>query len=411
MTGTTLNRLIFWELVKVFLLSLGTLTGLLVTAGVVQQAVLMGLSLGQVLSVLHLFIPNALPYTIPVTTLFASCVVYGRLSHDNEVVAIKAAGVHLFTILKPALLLGILTCGATAALYHTVIPRSQQMLYKQLLDDPEELLYNMLRRDRSMRHPKSEYVIYVRDVQGKRLVDVVLKRRAKIKDAKTGQEITSGYDYVVRAREAYLRVDPVDGKLYVHLDRFVVDGKSTSGSTGRTGPVPMDLPDGLNGKDSRVRVSALTWDELPVKVESLREEVAQIERDRSASRQAAETHPDPAQRQAAREQDRHFKFKLDLVTRTLRNVEAEYYLRPVLACGCLLFALIGCPVGIWANRADYLSTFVICFLPTVLTYYPLFLAGSGMGKDGKLPLALGCWLPNIAIGIVALLLNARLLRR
>ena len=89
-----------------------------------------------------------LPYTIPATTLFASCVVYGRLSHDNEVVAIKAAGVHLINILKPALLLGTITTLVTAGLYHTVIPLSQQMLYKQLLDDPEELLYNMLRRDR-----------------------------------------------------------------------------------------------------------------------------------------------------------------------------------------------------------------------------------------------------------------------
>jgi lipopolysaccharide export system permease protein len=41
----------------------------------------------------------------------------------------------------------------------------------------------------------------------------------------------------------------------------------------------------------------------------------------------------------------------------------------------------------------------------------LLLAGSGMGKDGKLPLALGCWLPNIVLSIIAVVLNARLLRR
>src|SRR5206468_12781186 len=110
-----------------------------------QQANQMGLTLYQVLEAIPLFIPNMLPYTIPATTLFASCVVYGRLSHDNEVVAIKAAGVHLINILKPALLLGTITTLVTAGLYHTVIPLSQQMLYKQLLDDPEELLYNMLR--------------------------------------------------------------------------------------------------------------------------------------------------------------------------------------------------------------------------------------------------------------------------
>jgi lipopolysaccharide export LptBFGC system permease protein LptF len=44
-------------------------------------------------------------------------------------------------------------------------------------------------------------------------------------------------------------------------------------------------------------------------------------------------------------------------------------------------------------------------------YYPLLLAGSNMGKDGKLPLGLGCWLANIAIGGGGALLAWRLLRR
>jgi lipopolysaccharide export LptBFGC system permease protein LptF len=213
MFGTLLNRLIFWELLKVFLMSLGTLTGLLVTAGLLQQAAQMGLTLLQVIKAIPLFIPNTLPYTIPATTLFASCVVYGRLSHDNEVVAIKGAGVHLGTILKPALLLGSITTIITAALSHTVIPVSQQLLFQQLTSDPEELLYNQLRRDRCIRHMKLPYVIYVKDVQGRRLIDVVLKERKKVKNPQTGQEQFIGYKMVARAREAKLRVDPTDGNL------------------------------------------------------------------------------------------------------------------------------------------------------------------------------------------------------
>src|SRR5215468_8773538 len=114
MPGSILNRLIFWELVKVFLMSLTTLTGLLVTAGLIQEAARMGLSLTQVVQAIPLFVPNTLPYTIPATTLFASCVVYGRLSHDNEVVAIKAAGVRLYRIVTPAVVLGLITTGVTA---------------------------------------------------------------------------------------------------------------------------------------------------------------------------------------------------------------------------------------------------------------------------------------------------------
>ncbi|VTU01209.1 permease family protein : Putative permease OS=Singulisphaera acidiphila (strain ATCC BAA-1392 / DSM 18658 / VKM B-2454 / MOB10) GN=Sinac_2241 PE=4 SV=1: YjgP_YjgQ [Gemmataceae bacterium] len=411
MTGTLLNRLIFLELLKVFVLALTVLTGLLVTALLVQQGMQMGLSVAQVVRAIPLFVPNTLPYTIPATTLFASCVVYGRLSHDNEVVAIKAAGVHLFTILKPAILLGVLAAAATAALYHTAIPLSQQVLYKQLLESPEELLYNMLRRDRCIRHPGMAYVMYVRDVQGKRLVDVIIKKRTKLRNSKTGQEAYFGYEVVARAREARLRVDAAEGKLYVDPDRLVVYDKNTAGAAASNGPFPIDLPEGLNGKDSKTRVSAMLWDELPARIEAARAETAAAAQRRQDNLDAAEEQPSPELRQRSLDQDRHYKMQLDYYKRTQRNLEAEYYLRPALAFGCFLFALVGCPIGIWANRADYLSTFVICFLPMMFVYYPILLAGTGMGKDGKVPLVLGCWLANVIFSVIAVALNARLLRR
>lgn len=411
MTGTLLNRLIFLELLKVFGLALTVLTGLLVTALLVQQGMQMGLSLGQAIRAIPLFVPNTLPYTIPATTLFASCVVYGRLSHDNEVVAIKAAGVHLFTILKPAALLGVLAAGTTAALYHTAIPLSQQVLYQQLLENPEDLLYNMLRRDRCIRHAGMAYVMYVRDVQGKRLVDVIIKKRTKVRNGTTGAETYYGYEMVARAREARLRVDQADGKLYVDPDRFVIYDKNTAGTAASNGPFPMDLPEGLNGKDSKTRVSAMLWDELPVRIAAAREEADTAARRRQENLDAAQAQPNPEKRQQMLNQDRHFKMQFDYVRRIQRNLEAEYYMRPALAFGCFLFALVGCPIGIWANRADYLSTFVICFLPMMFVYYPILLAGTGMGKDGKVPMALGCWLANGIFSMVAVALNVRLLRR
>lgn len=409
--GTTLNRMIFWELVKVFLLALGSLTGLFLIAGLIQQAAQLGLSPMQVLAAIPLFVPSTLPYTIPATTLFASCVVYGRLSHDNEVVAIKAAGVHLYQLLKPALLLGVLTTAVTAGLYHTVIPVTQQMLQQQILNDPEEVLYNALRRERCIRHPTFPYVLYVRDVQGKRLIDVVLKRRGKVTDPASGTEVLTGYDFVARAREARLRVDLEQGVLFIDPDRFVIYDKNTQGTTLSNGPIPVPLPDNLTGKDHKGRPMSLTWDELVPRVEELRADQQRLAVKREETRQLAETTLDPFAKQALQNQDKHFKNLIDNVTRLVRNVEAEYWMRPSLAFGCLVFALIGCPVGIWANRADYLSTFVICFLPTVFVYYPLLLAGSNMGKDGKLPLGLGCWMANIVLGLAGLVLTWRLLRR
>ena len=82
-----------------------------------------------------------------------------------------------------------------------------------------------------------------------------------------------------------------------------------------------------------------------------------------------------------------------------------------VAVGCIVFVLVGAPVGIWFSRADYLSAFVSCFLPTVVTYYPLLLSGMNLAKEGKIPSWIGLWGANVVVGIGAIILYARLLRR
>lgn len=411
MIGKSLDRMIFWELLKVFLLALGSLTGLFLLAGVIQQAVQMGLGPMQILAIIPLFVPSTLPYTIPATTLFASCVVYGRLAHDNEIVAIKAAGVHLVTILRPALLLGILTTAVTGGLYYAVIPLTQQKLHDEILSDPEEVLYNTLRRERCLRYGNFPYVLYVRDVQGRRLIDVVLKRRVRVEDPRTGAAVWIGYDVVARAREARLRVDVAQNKLYIDPDRLIFSDRNAVGATDSNGPFPIDLPQNFTVADRRTRPMSLTWEGLGGRISDLGEMRAEKEQQRQEAREIAESMPDGPIKRRHLDQDPSFRAQIEDITRQIRNVEAEYYMRPALAFGCLVFALLGCPVGIWANRADYLSTFVICFLPAVFVYYPLLLAGSNMGKDGRVPLGLGCWMANIVAGCGAIALTLRLLRR
>src|ERR1700758_5546709 len=97
-----LHRTILLELTKVFVMALVAITGILLMAGIVAEASQHGLGPAQILAVIPLIIPSTLPYTIPATTLFATCVVYGRLAHDNEILAIKAAGINVMQVVWPA---------------------------------------------------------------------------------------------------------------------------------------------------------------------------------------------------------------------------------------------------------------------------------------------------------------------
>src|SRR5436190_187252 len=103
--------MILWELVKVFVLCLIGITGILLMATLIAEARQQGLGPMQILKIIPLLIPSTLPYTIPTTTLFATCVVYGRLSHDNEILAIRAAGINMIRVVWPGVLLGLVMSG------------------------------------------------------------------------------------------------------------------------------------------------------------------------------------------------------------------------------------------------------------------------------------------------------------
>src|SRR3954447_16712285 len=138
-----LHRTILWELVRVFSLSLIGITGMLLMAGIVAEATQHGLSPLQILAAIPLLIPSTLPYTLPATTLFATCVVYGRLAHDNEILAIKAAGVNVLQVVWPGIFLGVLASACTIGLYIDIIPDTHHLLRSQVLSDLEEYLYGV----------------------------------------------------------------------------------------------------------------------------------------------------------------------------------------------------------------------------------------------------------------------------
>jgi lipopolysaccharide export system permease protein len=432
----TINRMIFAELVKVFIMALIGLTGMFLLAGLIQEATQKGLSPLQILFAIPLIIPNTLPFTIPATTLFATCVVYGRMSADNEVLVLRAAGVDIYHLLWPALLLGVCTTAVTAALYYEPIPKSQTLLRNQLLKDGENILYGMIKREGGLRQANLDFVLFVRDVQGKDLIDVVVKKRKPDR---------LGYELVARSQTARIRirkvteaegsstplgstskkddanaVDPrkkrmtkAGGDRYeivVYMDHCFVDslkGETAAEVRGQEYTTP--LPESIFGKDPKERPSAQTWQELLVSRVEVEEDIDELHEEiRSA--EARMQSPDENVRNQAANVKASREYGIKDRQRMMRQIDTEMHMRPALALGCLCFVLIGCPVGIWASRSDYLSVFIICFMPTVFVYYPLLLAGLNLAKDGKLPAATA-WLAD-ALGLIAsVFLIKRLMKR
>jgi lipopolysaccharide export system permease protein len=105
----------------------------------------------------------------------------------------------------------------------------------------------------------------------------------------------------------------------------------------------------------------------------------------------------------------HLHRKLRMVQDQQIALETEVQMRPALALGCLCFVVIGCPVGIWFGKSDFLSSFITCFLPIVFVYYPLVLCGLNMAKSGH-SLLLSVWAPNLLMGVIGVGMFWRLTR-
>ena len=85
-------------------------------------------------------------------------------------------------------------------------------------------------------------------------------------------------------------------------------------------------------------------------------------------------------------------------------------MRPALAFGCLCFALVGCPIGIWFSKSDYLSAFITCFLPIVIVYYPLMFCLFDLSRNGRIPAWMGIYNADALMLLAGSLLFRRLAR-
>jgi lipopolysaccharide export system permease protein len=218
---------------------------------------------------------------------------------------------------------------------------------------------------------------------------------------------TLTYDFIARAKEAKLRVDLDKKLIWVHMYECSMvneNGSDTGSFTEKAWPV--ELPPELLTAE-KARPADMTWPELDEFRQRYLEQKAKADA-LSRVRRARDQHVRPPEQvrspaDAALQESRMYE-------RHLANIDVEIHMRLALATGCLCFVLVGCPVGIWFSKSDYLSAFITCFLPIIVVYYPLMLGGINLAKDRQLPPAVALWAANGVMLVTAFLLFRRLAR-
>lgn len=130
-----------------FILSLVVLTSVFLLGNLIQLTNLVinkGVSLATIGQVFLLYVPVLLGYTIPIASLVGVILAFSRLSSDNEILALRASGIHILRLLFPIAYIGIILSLFSIVLNERIIPyahHEQQKLLKNLgSNNPTALL-------------------------------------------------------------------------------------------------------------------------------------------------------------------------------------------------------------------------------------------------------------------------------
>lgn len=373
-----LTRYILAEFFKTFFLALSGMTIFMLLMGVATEALREGLSLGPILRILPFIVPESMRFSIPASALLSTCVVFGRMSGENEITSIKAVGGSPWVALAPVFIAGFLISVAALWINDLAVSWGRPGITGVIVSSIEQIAYGVLRTNNA--YSRDGLSISVRSVQGRKLVRPVITLPAKEGEA----------PLTIAAREAELHSNPERATLTVVL----VDA-SVEGPNGLEAAVPgvVEREISLQKKDKLTSVSDYPLRNLAIERAAEAAKIGQLEGELSAE---AALHLFNGQLDAlqgpswqAREEE------LGASRYRLRRLETEPWRRWANSFSCLCFVMVGAPRAIRMRHADFVTTFFLTFLPILIVYYPVMAYGVDCAKDGVLP-QYATWLGNLA---------------
>jgi lipopolysaccharide export system permease protein len=321
------------------------------------------------LSIILLNIPQILLVTIPVGVLWATFLVFNRLSSDSEIIAMRASGISLFRITLPVLLFGLIMTGISFFISEVVVTWSEPMAKRIEFAAAYSIPFS----------PSMDDFAYFERSGGRRIGQGALKRIFHVKRVdpvnnilnkvtildysqedveqiyyadsgrwnpdKNGWELMNGISYYVS------RVDPAAKSHTSRFDRILIPaGKST---------------EDLIKKLSEIKGQSLfdLWDTI-------------------------EKHKTINQGEP-----------VNIQSENIHKLLMLFHQKLAYPFSCLAIALAGAPLGILGRRSrtnwGYIQVGVLIFM-----YYALQSAMNSLGDTGKLDPIIASWLPNIVLATI-----------
>lgn len=368
-----LHRYLMTDYLVTFGMTLLVLTFVMSLGAVVKAIDLgaRGVSGGILLQVFSYNIPYMLTFTLPMSVLTATLLLFGRLSFDGEITAMRASGLSLFQVIAPIVLLSIVLSLVCIFITSEVAPRARHAMRKALVQLGVEDPINLLEAGRFVKDFPG-LSIYVGDRTANRVTDVIVYELGD-----------RGADKHIRAKHGTIRTDRDAKVMYIDLYEVRIDSRERNrkGEPGQSQivnashyPVRLDFAE-MQKRPVRRKVSDMTFAELLRFMRDVRSGFPEL--------------------------------RMEDLSRQRMSLAVEANKRLALSISCFAFTLLAIPLGMRSKRKES-SVGIGISLLLVFFFYLFIVVANSLVKHPEYRPDLIAWIPVVGAQIAGFLLIYRM---
>ena len=419
-------RYILKELFWPFLFGVGISTFVLIMDAILDIMNLIitkGISAWVVLEFFGLSLAWMLALSIPMGMLVAALMGYGRLSADNEVVALKACGISIWRIVMPGLALGILVAGLLSWFNDQVLPNANHRA--------RLLMTDITRKRPTWSLEENVFLEYFEGYQI--LVKKVNNRTSEIRDVTIFEHKNPKSPRTIISRHGDIKFTPDGSKLIMNLydgeihepdpeniERYrrtefkkqtlILEGASSElerSASSTRGDREMSV--GMMLEENRKNLKQI--EEADSRVNELI--AGDIDRLTGIVKTDIGPRPKPDRLKPGKsigKESRDVLTKIEYEQRTIdtykkqiNSMTVEIHKKFSIPAACIVFVLLGAPLGVMARKSGVATSLGLSLLFFII-YWAFLIGGEELADRMYFSGALAMWLPNIVLGTVGILL-------
>ena len=416
----------------------------------IDELVGKGLSFKVILEFMAWGSATLLPLSLPLATLLASTMTIGGMSENNELIAIKSAGISLLRVLAPMLAASLLICVGAFFAANNLVPIAYNKIYtlrddigktKDEISIPTGTFYDgiegyTLRVDDRNNETGMMYGVIVYDQTAQQgninlvLADSAMMRMSKAKDYITF-DLYSGINYqetnTMRYRDTTLQLQKIEfskQSMIIPLENYAF--QKSEGARYGDQVKSQDIAHLRVGRDSLRH----EWDSL-LTVERKnfwdRKNLRYQEQLDTATHLGVRTPYEPERplvwKDLSTEQEAYnsalttandminnmsnFRDETRFTMKIMDKTNVELLRKFAQALACLIFFLIGAPLGAFANKRSGLGVSLIIAVLFFVLYWVVDITGVKLANDGKTSAAIGVFVSTIILLPTGLFLSWR----